>query len=78
MQTATSSTGLSWWLSGKEFTCQRRKHRFDPRSEKIPRAMVQQSPCATTTEPMLQSPRAATTELTCPTARAPQQEKPLQ
>ena len=27
---------LSWWLSGKEFACQFRTCRFDPRSGKIP------------------------------------------
>ena len=31
--------GLPWWLSGKESTCQCRRHRFDPGSEKIPHAM---------------------------------------
>ena len=28
--------GLPWWLSGKESTCQCRRHRFDPWSRKIP------------------------------------------
>ena len=28
--------GLPWWLSGKESTCQWRRHRFDPWVEKIP------------------------------------------
>ena len=32
------NTGLSWWLSGKESTCQRRRHRFDPRAGKAPHA----------------------------------------
>ena len=32
-----SSSGLPWWLSGEEPTCQRRKHGFDPRCGKIPR-----------------------------------------
>ena len=54
--------GLSWWLSGKESTCQ---CRFDPWSEKIPHAMEQLSPCATTLEPVLQSPETATTESRC-------------
>ena len=27
---------LSWWFSGKESTCQCRRHRFDPWVEKIP------------------------------------------
>ena len=29
-------TGLLWWLSGKEFICQCRRHRFDPWVGKIP------------------------------------------
>ena len=32
------NTGLSWWLSGKESTCQRRRHRFDPWAGKVPHA----------------------------------------
>ena len=52
--------GLPWWLSGKESPCQHKRHRFDPRSGKIPRAAEQpqlwnlccraqecQSPCFT-------------------------------
>jgi len=27
-----------WWLCGEEFTCQCRRHRFNPRSRKIPHA----------------------------------------
>ena len=30
------SSGLSWWLSGIEYTCQSRHHRFDPWVGKIP------------------------------------------
>ena len=41
-------TGLPWWLSGKESACQCKRHRFDPWSGKIPHAMDQLSPCATT------------------------------
>ena len=26
--------GFPWWSSGKEFTCQCRKYRFDPRSRR--------------------------------------------
>ena len=33
--TKRTSFGLLWWLSGKEATCQCRRHRFDPRSRKI-------------------------------------------
>ena len=29
-------SGLPWWLSGKESTCQCRRHRFDPRVGMIP------------------------------------------
>ena len=36
-----SSTGLSWWLSGKEFTYQCWRHRFDPWSRTIPHAAEQ-------------------------------------
>ena len=42
--------GLPWWLSGKEPTCQCRRHRFVPWSRKIPHAAEQQSPGATTIE----------------------------
>ena len=28
--------GLPWWLSGKESTCQFRRHRFNPRLRRIP------------------------------------------
>ena len=51
-------------------------HGFEPWSGKIPHAAEQLSPCATTTEPALQSPRATTTEARTPRAPAPQQEKP--
>ncbi|XDA85452.1 hypothetical protein R6Z07F_015228 [Ovis aries] len=30
------SSGLPWWLSGKEAACQGRRHRFDPWIGKIP------------------------------------------
>ena len=32
----TYSTRASWWLSGKESTCQCRRHGFDPWVRKIP------------------------------------------
>ena len=32
----SQSSGLSWWLSGIEYTCQSRHHRFDPWVGKIP------------------------------------------
>ena len=51
--------GLPWWLTGQESTCQCRRHRFSPWSGKIPQATEQLSQCATTTEPVLQSPGPA-------------------
>ena len=39
--------GFHWWLSGKESTCQCRRHRFNPWSGKIPLATEQLSPCPT-------------------------------
>ena len=62
----------------KESTCQCRGHGLEPWSGKIPHATEQLSPCATTTEPVLYSPRATTAEARVPRARAPQQEKPPQ
>ena len=41
----------SWWLSGKESTCQCRRQGFKPWSRKAPHATGQLSPWATTTEP---------------------------
>ena len=57
--------GLPWWLSGKESNHQRRRLRLDPWSGRIPHAAEQLSPCATTIEPVLQSPGAAATESRC-------------
>ena len=31
------NSGLPWWLSGKEFACQCRRHGFDPWVGKIPK-----------------------------------------
>ena len=42
--------GLPWWL--RESICQCKRHEFDPWARKIPRAMEQLSPWATTTEPI--------------------------
>ena len=70
-------SGLPWWLSGKESACQRRRHKFDPWSGKIPQAVDQLSLCATTVEPVLYSPGTTTTETLRTGARAPR-EKPLQ
>ena len=65
------------WLGGKESTDQCRRHGLDPWSGKIAHA-GELSPCATTTEPTLQSLGATAAEPKCPRARAPQQEETLQ
>ena len=51
LKTKNQCLGLSSWLSGKEPTCQCRRHRFHPWSRKIPYAEKQPSPCITT-EPL--------------------------
>ena len=49
---------LPWWLSEEESAFQCRGHRFNPWSNKIPHALEQVSPWATTTEPtVLQLPK---------------------
>ena len=55
---------LPWWLSGKESTCQCRRHGFDPWSGKIPYAAEQQSPCTVTVKPVPMSPGTTTREAT--------------
>ena len=45
--------GLPWWLSGKESTCECRRHGFDPWSRMIPHVAEQLSLHAATPEPML-------------------------
>ena len=50
---AAAAAGLPWELNGKEFTCQCRRHGFDPWSGKIPCAVEQQRLCATAIEPVL-------------------------
>ena len=42
------SSGLPWWFSGEESTCQYRRREFDPWSAKIPHVSEQLSRCATT------------------------------
>ena len=49
------------WAFMVESACQCRGHGFDPWSRNIPHAAVL-SPCATTTEPVPESPGATTTE----------------
>ena len=82
----TTAKGLPWWLSGKESACQCTRRGFDLWSGKIPHAMEQLSPCATTTwvcalEPGNRNFWSHVPQLltpTCPRAGAPQREKPLQ
>ena len=76
---------VTLWLSGKESACQCRSHGFDLWSGKIPHAMEQLSPWATTTEPVLRRPGATTTKPVCCRCRslralapASQRKKPLQ
>ena len=71
--------GLPCWLSGKEYACQCRRHRFNPWARKIPTCHRAIQPmlhnywrlCSIALELQLLKP-------TCPSACAPQQEKPLQ
>ena len=46
-----SPLGLPWWRSGWESACQCRGHEFEPWSGRIPHAVEQLGPWATTTEP---------------------------
>ena len=46
----TQGGRLPWWLSAKEFACQRRRRGFDSCSGKIPHAKEQLSLCTMTTE----------------------------
>ena len=48
---SVAKEGLPWWFTVEEFACQCRGYGFNPWSGKIPHAMEQLSPCATTTEP---------------------------
>ena len=54
------------WPSGKEATCQCRRHEFDPWSRKIPHAEEQLSPRATTPELSHPGARASTTREATP------------
>jgi len=64
--------GLPWGYHGCEFVCQRRGHRFDPWSWKIPLAKEPLSLCNTTVEP--HEPSAAEAHAT--SAQVSHQEKP--
>ena len=44
-------SGIPWWLSGKEFTCQWRRCRVNPRCRKIPHTAEQLRWCIMTIEP---------------------------
>ena len=59
-----SGDGFPRCLSGKEFTCQCRRHRFHPWSGRIPCASEQLSSYAATIEPVLYSLEATTPEPT--------------
>ena len=52
LETFKTNIRFPWWLSGKEPTCQCRKHRFNPWSGKIPHGAEQLNPCPAT-EPVL-------------------------
>ena len=56
---------LPRWLSGGASSGESRRHRFNPWSEKIPHAVGQLSPCATTVQPVLKSPGTTTTDPVC-------------
>ena len=84
----TRNPGLPWWLGGKESTCPHRSHRLHPDPGRPHMLWGNQSPCATTTEPVLQSgkllsPCATTTEARMPerprsaTERSHHNEKPV-
>ena len=45
-------SGLPWWSSGEESSCQCRERRLNPSSRKIPHDTEQLSPCTRTPEPM--------------------------
>ena len=76
--------GLPLWLSGKESTCQCRRHRFDPWSGKIPRATEQLSlcrlycACALELESRNYWAHVPLLKPMCPRAHASQQVRPLQ
>ena len=61
-KTKTSTLGLPWLHSGKEFAYQSRRDGLDPWSGSKPRAVEPLSPSATTNRAWELSPRASTTE----------------
>ena len=58
--------GLPWWLSGKDYACQCRRHRFNSWFGKTPHAEKQLSLCTTTIGPVLYSWGTATAEAHAP------------
>ena len=73
--------GLPQWLSGKEPTCQCRRHRFELWSRRMPHPAEQPNLCTTTAEPGSHSCWAHVLQILKPAhsrAPAPQQEKPPQ
>ena len=71
-------TGFPWWLSGKESTCQCRRHGFDLWSTRMPHAKEQLTLCATTIELCSRAQEPQLLKPPHPRACALQQEKPLQ
>ena len=69
--------GFPGGLNGKESICQCRRHGLDPWLGKTPHT-EQLNPCATTTEPVLQSPGTTAPEVHAPQSLALQQEGPPQ
>ena len=69
--------GLPWWLRDKESNWQFRNHGFNLWSRKIPHAMEQLGPCASTIELVIYSPRAATTEPMCYNSWSPRDLEPM-
>ena len=57
--------GLPWGLRGQASACRCRRWEFDPWPGKIPQAAEQLNPCATATEPVLESPGATAREQPC-------------
>ena len=53
-------SGLPWWLSGKEFACQCRRHGLDPWTRKIPHAAKRLGLCTPTVKSVSYKPHYAT------------------
>ena len=69
--------GSPWWLSGKEFACQCRRHRSYLWSRRSPHTMEQLSPCTATVQPVLSSLGTATTETMCLSYWSPHAQEPV-